>query len=220
MARPLSQLGARKSPHLIRKPATFTCHKYDMKIIKDTDDILILQGYSWLRFAAATVFLLSTPFWIWVAATMPLMEPVIDYKSGPDPLRRLVLMGFAVAIPLSIYIWVRRTYTNWQLILEADYDKGSVYKGLWGARQRSMSFSLSKLAAAKSVTYERPSTTINGDPKIVREHNLALAWTGNSRPTTIGRGSGNDIYRMVTAINAWLKRSADRAALDSSAPQP
>lgn len=165
-----------------------------MYIAKDRNDILIIRGYRWHRFAAALVVVLCTPLWVWLASFLS------------DPMDRLIAMGAAAITPLSVFLGVWKTFKNWTLVFEADYDFAAFYQSRWGKRQVAEKFSLSDVKDAELLQHVKPYRTKSGQIRESYSYSLALNLRSPQRQLILGTGDEIDIYRMQSGIKQWLAR--------------
>ncbi len=167
-----------------------------MKVVKDKPDTLIIKGYNWHRFAAAFLFMLLTPIWIWLAYRLGLL--------GGDLVERLVLLGLAAFGPFALFQWVRNTYKNWQLIFEAEYNLVAFHEGKWGARQSPKRFALDQIEGAEFMTYTYTVKNRRGRETTKQSFRLVLNIKSRKTPIFLGRGKEMDIHWCQKVINDWL----------------
>ncbi|MCF2904855.1 hypothetical protein L0666_07640 [Octadecabacter sp. CECT 8868] len=176
-----------------------------MYFAKDTDETLIIRGYSWHRFALALVFLLCTPLWVWLLSHVD------------EPTERLMAMGAGVVVPFTIFKWVWDTYENWQLVFESDYNLAAIYKGRWGTRQTVKTFPLSDVSGAALHEHTETYRTKSGQTREKRTYHVVLNLSTQPRPIFVGQGDEVDVYRIQRGIKMWLNRHERRSQVLTTA---
>ena len=165
---------------------------------KRTDGILILRGYSWGWVALAFVFMLLTPLWVALAASLGGFEAVIG----------------AVLLPSILFGLTWKDYDNWQLVLQADYGEGAIYKAPWGYRQKVTGFDLATLDKAVLDSEYRGLVDGFWGKREEYVYHLALTYHGASYKRRVGIGSEGHVLSMASHVNGWLSTQRHIAALN------
>lgn len=166
-----------------------------MKVVTNTNDTLIIKGYSVLRFALLDWQTLAPPLSVYLAALL--------FSSGIEPARPYVWVGGAIFVLICLYGWARQNYTDWQLILESDFETAAIYARRWAGPKRAAKFGLDTVKDAACVKREWTETTRYGTSDKV-EYALVVTRTTGYVDRTLSTGPRDDINQMSDIINGWL----------------
>ena len=132
---------------------------------------------------------MTTPFLLWVAI-----------QTGDGTVIAAATLGPSC---LAFAYW--HQYENWQLVLEADYETGTLFTGRWLEEQASTRFDLRDLREAFHHSKEVEVWDDEGRGTVT-EHYFTLRLSDPDRTLTVGIGSDAKVAQLVNVVEHWRAR--------------